>query len=99
MYIPSNWLTGMVGRRFARTVKAFPIVFLLICLVGLAIGVSALFLFWEQPSSPRGTWIVRGIGVGCLVFYGWLLLLFAIKVCRHTWGEFCDRMYGRFENM
>lgn len=98
MVVPQS-VVGAVGRMFFRAVKRVPVLFPMLCSFGLAIGVGALFLFWEPVSSARETVIVRVIGVGMILFYGGLAGMFTVKSCRGTWQEFCDWGYGIFENM
>jgi hypothetical protein len=89
---------GLVGRAFFRAVRRFPVIFLLCCVGGLVVGIAALFLFGERPNA-RDAFFCRLIGVGCILFYGWLALLFVLKMRRGSWRDFCDWGYGVFKDM
>jgi hypothetical protein len=92
MVVP-RFIVGLVGRGFIRAFRKFPIIFFALCVVGLVVGVSALFDFGESPSSRGQALFVKIIGVGCILFYGWLMLLFVWKILKSTWQEFCDRVF------
>ena len=98
VHVPLS-VVGAVGRWFFRSVRRFPILFLLLCLVGLATGVGALFLFGQAPSSSSEALFLRLCGVGMIIFYGALAIMFIMKTLRGTWQQFCDWEYTIFENM
>lgn len=79
-----------VSRFYWRTVKRWPVVYVLCCCVGLAVGVGALFLFGEpEPDAVKRTFL-RVFGVLMVVGYSWWLLSFVTKFLRGTWASHCD---------
>ena len=92
-------LVGSVGRGFFRLVRRFPPVFLLCCIAGLVVGVSALFYFGEPPPSAAKAVVAWLVGAGCILFYGGLALFWWRKLRQGSWQDFCDWAYGVFEGM
>jgi hypothetical protein len=86
-----------VGKSFFRLVKKVPVIFLLVCIGGLTIGIGAWFDF-GQPKDSR-TIFLKCLGVGVILFYGWLMVLHLVKRLKGTWSEFCDRNHQIFENL
>jgi hypothetical protein len=79
-----------VGRFYWRTVKRWPVVYVLGCLVGLAVGVGALFLFGEPEPDAVKRIFLRVLGVLMLGGYSWWLLSFITRFIRGTWARHCD---------
>jgi hypothetical protein len=78
-------------------VRAVPILFPLICAVGLAVCTG--FLFWGQAKNLWEEIVVRSIGVVGIPFYGGLAVMYLVKRRRETWDEFCDWAHSIFEGM
>ena len=88
MYRARSPLVRFVGRAFFRIVRRFPFVFALVAIGGLVLGYCCIFVLHDD--DPAREWFLRVIGVGCLGFYGWLLVLLIRKLSSKSWAVFCD---------
>lgn len=88
MYRARSPLVRLVGRAFFRIVRRFPFVFGLASIGGLVLGYCSIFVLHD--ANPARAWFLRVIGVGCLIFYGWLLVLLIRKLGNKSWPAFCD---------
>jgi hypothetical protein len=95
MYKARLPLVRIAGRTFFRIVRKFPFVFALVAIVGLALGYCCIFVLHDD--SPAKEWFLRIIGVGCLIFYGWLLVLLIHKMSNKNWTDFCDWAISIFD--
>jgi hypothetical protein len=96
MYVPSS-LTGFVGRVCFRIVRRVPLVFAIVAIGGLVLGYCCVFVFHDNVQSKE--WFLRILGIGCFVFYGWLLTLLIWKLINKSWRDFCDWAIAIFEQM
>ena len=88
MYISP--LNAMLGRVYWKTVKRWPPVYGLCCLMGIAVGIGCFLLFGEpEPDSVKRTFL-RVLGVLMLVIYSWFLVRFAVRLAQGTWESHCD---------
>jgi hypothetical protein len=88
-------LTRIVGRTFFRVVRRFPFVFVVVAVAGLVLGYCCIFVLHDD--KPSKEWFLRCLGIGCLFFYGGLLVLLIHKICTKKWADFCDWAVGIFE--
>jgi putative flippase GtrA len=84
-----------VGRTFFRVVRKFAVVFAFVAIAGLVLGYCCIFIL--RDDSPVPEWFLRGIGVGCSIFYGWLLVLLIRKMSNKSWTDFCDWAISFFD--
>ncbi|HJQ79119.1 MAG TPA: hypothetical protein VJ828_04145 [Lacipirellulaceae bacterium] len=100
MYVPQS-IVNAVGRAFFRAVRAFPPLFALIMVAGIAIGVWICATELDDPQvripEPLRFWLWKGIGALCVAFYGGLGFVFIWKYLRGTWEEFCNWAYAIFD--
>jgi hypothetical protein len=80
-----------LGRFYWRTVKRWPVVYVLICCFGVAVGIGAICLFGEPESDIVKRTFLRVLGVLMFLGYGWLLVAFFGRVKRGVWSSHCDR--------
>ena len=90
-----HFLVPFGARMFFRACARWPGLFAFIVLCGLGVGVWAAFL--AQDLKPDQVIAVRLIGLGCLGFYGFLLVMLIVKLRRGTWTEFCQWAASEFE--
>ena len=96
MYVPSSWVR-VVGRTFFRIVRRVPLVFAVVAVAGLVLGYCCIFVLHDD--APSKEWFLRVLGVGCLVFYGWLLVLLIWKLIARSWTDFCDWAIAVFDQI
>ena len=87
MYVGGE-ITRAIGQPVIRLFKALPPVFAIICVGGVALGV----FLTSSPSidQEKGRVFIRGLGVLIICFYVGALVLWSVKMYRHTWTAFCD---------
>jgi hypothetical protein len=95
MYKARSPLVRIIGRNFFRVVRKFPLVFALVAVAGLAFGYCCIFIL--RDDEPANEWFLRSIGVGCFIFYGWLLVLLIRKISNNSWTVFCDWAISIFD--
>lgn len=92
-----DWLTERTskpaGRGFFRAVKACPPLFAIVAGIGFGCWLTWLF----HVPDPMLQILIRGVGVICLGFYGWLEALFVIKAWTGGRSEFCDRCWNEID--
>ena len=85
-----------IGRFYWRTVKRWPMLYLLCCCVGLAVGIGALFLFGGPEPDAVKRIFLRVLGVLMLAVYSWWLASFTSRFLRGTWAVHCDSRIALF---
>src|SRR5260221_7081306 len=95
MYSP--YLTRIVGCFYWRVVKRWPVVYLLCCFLGLAVGVGCLFLFGTAEPNERKAVFLRVLGILMLVVYSWWLVSFIIRCARRSWEIHCETRIAQLD--
>jgi hypothetical protein len=95
MYSP--YLTSLVGRFYWNTVKRWPVVHVLCCFIGIAVGVGCLYLFGTAEPNERKAVFLRVLGILMLLGYGWWTVAFVIRYVRGTWPSHCDKRIALFD--
>lgn len=90
-------VVNLGARLFFGACRIFPPLFVAVCLIGVGVGVLLSFGF--IAADGPGPWeplILRGLGVGCLIFYGGLLAVLVVRLRDGSWGWFCRRLAAAF---
>ena len=58
----------------------------------MAIGLGVFFLV-TKAAIPKYAIAAKVMGGAFIMFYGWLLVCFFIKLFKGTWKEYCDKYY------
>ena len=95
MYSP--YLTGLVGRFYWKTVRRWPVGYILGCCIGLAVGVGCLYLFGEPEPNERKAIFLRVLGILMLLGYGWWTVAFVVRCVRGTWQNHCEKRIALFD--
>jgi hypothetical protein len=90
-HVINGVIIPFVGRSLFRSMKRFPMLLVVIVIVGDSLGFCFVRL------SGAGDWLLFSIGVACLVFYTGLLPLLVFKLLAGTWADFCDWGASLFE--
>src|ERR1044071_8668354 len=88
MYTPI--CNSSICRWYFRLVRRWPVVQLLICLWGVAIGVGGLLAFGDTTGNQRQVVACRFVGVFMLVGYGWILVATIARILHGSWARHCE---------
>ena len=88
MYVPSPGVVRWIGQPIVRAFRARPVIFLAVCIVGVAVGV--VMTFHDDARTSNAVIPVRVLGVIITLCYLGAGVFWLIKVYRGTWGRFCD---------
>jgi protein-S-isoprenylcysteine O-methyltransferase Ste14 len=68
----------------------WPLVYVLVCCFGVAVGIGVLCSFGEPESDLVKRTFLRVLGVLMVLVYGWLLIAFFRKIRRGVWSAHCQ---------
>ena len=83
--------------RLFKLFRRFPFIFGLLAFTGVTVGSIATFVCNDRDVVNELA--IRCFGIACLIFYGALLTMFCYKIATKSWGDFCDRMIFRLEDV
>jgi uncharacterized membrane protein len=81
--------TNLSTASFVRLVRQRPSALAIFAVMGMMVGCCLVASPYDNKADK---YFSLCFGVGCIIFYGWLLIFLLNKIRNKSWVNFCDRM-------